>query len=80
MHTDPVHQRRGAGSLMLAWGLEQADKKGLLIYLQSSHEGRQLYKRFGFQETETFICDLSQWDGPSRDEVPIMVRPAKDVS
>ncbi|CEJ92815.1 hypothetical protein VHEMI08445 [[Torrubiella] hemipterigena] len=75
MHTTPSHRGRGAGSMMLAWGLSQADEKSLETYLQSSHEGRRLYEKLGFEQVETYVVDLSNWGGPPEDEVPIMIRP-----
>lgn len=61
--------------MMLAWGLSQADEKNLQTYLQSSHEGRRLYERFGFEQVDAYVVDFSKWGGPREDKVPIMIRP-----
>lgn len=74
VHTDPAHQRRGAGSIMMDWGTKQADARGLTGYVQASPQGRRLYESFGFKEVATHVVDLSKWGGPARDETPIMIR------
>ncbi|KAF5024092.1 hypothetical protein F66182_3836 [Fusarium sp. NRRL 66182] len=75
LHTDPKHQRRGAASLLLEWGLKEADRHGIPACLESSVEGRKLYEKFGFEEVERHIVDFSRWNGPSETIVPLMVRP-----
>ncbi|KAJ6779366.1 hypothetical protein PWT90_04031 [Aphanocladium album] len=68
------HQRRGAGSIMMDWGVKQADDRGLTSYVQASPEGRRLYEKFGFREVDTHVVDLTKWGGPARDATPIMIR------
>ncbi|OAA74502.1 Acyl-CoA N-acyltransferase [Akanthomyces lecanii RCEF 1005] len=75
VHTDPKHQRRGAGRMMMDWGTKEADDKGLVSYVQASPEGRGLYAKYGFQLVDIFAVDLSPWGGPARDETAIMIRP-----
>ncbi|KAK5111432.1 hypothetical protein LTR62_004884 [Meristemomyces frigidus] len=56
--TDPKYQGRGAGSQMMRFGLEQADKHGMEAYLEASPDAVRLYERFGFREagrTDTWI-------------------------
>lgn len=56
--TDPAYQGKGAGSLMMKWGLDQADAQGVEAYLEASPEGVPLYEKLGFREaarTDTFI-------------------------
>lgn len=43
--TVPEQQGRGAGGMLLAWGLRMADQEGLAIYLDSTVVGRGLYER-----------------------------------
>lgn len=74
MHTSPAHQRRGAGSMMLSWGIEQAKAKNLLLYLEASPEGRRLYQKFGFLVEKVHSVDLSKWGGPAKSDTPIMTR------
>ncbi|KAB8300518.1 hypothetical protein EYC80_000680 [Monilinia laxa] len=45
---DPEHRRRGAGNLMMEWGCKIADKMGLETFVESTDDGRELYKAHGF--------------------------------
>ncbi|KAF9776158.1 hypothetical protein IL306_005689 [Fusarium sp. DS 682] len=75
LNTDPKHQRRGAASLLLRSGLEEADSLGIPVVLESSVQGRKLYEKFGFEEVDRDTTDFSSWGGPSDVTVPLMVRP-----
>ncbi|RBR23289.1 uncharacterized protein FIESC28_03872 [Fusarium coffeatum] len=75
LHTDPKHQRRGAASLLIEWGLKEADRLGIPACLESSEEGRKLYERFGFEEVARHTINFSRWGGPSEITIPLMVRP-----
>ncbi|KAF7551023.1 hypothetical protein G7Z17_g5306 [Cylindrodendrum hubeiense] len=77
LHTQPKHQKRGAASLLLEWGLEEADRLGIPAFLESSQQGRRLYEKWGFREVETLTVDFSPWGGPSSIEVPLMLREPK---
>ncbi|KAJ5627002.1 hypothetical protein N7528_004429 [Penicillium herquei] len=46
--THPQYQRRGAASMLMKWGCDQADIKGLSVYLSASAEASALYTKFGF--------------------------------
>ncbi|KAK1246094.1 hypothetical protein MKX07_005163 [Trichoderma sp. CBMAI-0711] len=74
LHTDPDHQRRGAGSLCLQWGTAEADRLGLVSYLEASEEGRPLYEKFGFKEVGRVVVDLSKWGGTEPATAYLMVR------
>jgi ribosomal protein S18 acetylase RimI-like enzyme len=57
--TAPEHQRRGAGSRLIRWGLARADAAGWEAYLEASPEARALYEKLGFVvvgATETRIA------------------------
>lgn len=41
--------RRGIGSKLLQWGIEQADKSGHAVMLAASEDGAKLYARHGFK-------------------------------
>ncbi|KAF2116895.1 hypothetical protein BDV96DRAFT_658157 [Lophiotrema nucula] len=51
--THPMHERKGAGSLMLQWGIEQCEKTGRPAYLESTVEATSFYEKFGFQAKAT---------------------------
>lgn len=44
------HQGRGAGKMLMRYGVEQADKMQADIYVEASPPGVPLYQRFGFKE------------------------------
>lgn len=46
--THPDYQRRGAGSRLIQWGCDLADKNGTMAYVDASKEGAPLYQKFGF--------------------------------
>ncbi|RMZ01717.1 hypothetical protein D0862_06256 [Hortaea werneckii] len=56
--THPRYQGRGAGSMMINWGLERADQDNVAAYLEASPEAVSLYEKLGFQNvasTDTWI-------------------------
>lgn len=55
--TADAHQRRGVGSAALQWGIEESEKLGIPIYLESSDAGRSLYAKHGFVK-----LGLLPWD------------------
>ncbi|KFY15947.1 hypothetical protein V492_01664 [Pseudogymnoascus sp. VKM F-4246] len=46
--THPDYQRRGAGSMLVNWGCDLADKDGVSAYVDASKNGAPLYKKYGF--------------------------------
>ncbi|KAF2137611.1 uncharacterized protein K452DRAFT_291428 [Aplosporella prunicola CBS 121167] len=45
----PDYQRKGIGAILMQWGMDQADKDGLPIYLESTPAGYSLYKKMGLE-------------------------------
>lgn len=76
LHTDPIHQKRGAGSMLLQWGVNEADRLGIPSYLEATREAHRLYERYGFREVERLAIDLSKWESGLTAEVSLMLRPA----
>ncbi|KAF2257768.1 acyl-CoA N-acyltransferase [Lojkania enalia] len=74
--THPDHHRRGAGTLLTAWGCDRADEKGIEVYLEASPMGKPLYERFGFQEVGKVNVELGQF-GWKDLEFILMRRPSK---
>nr|POE71426.1 hypothetical protein CFP56_62521 [Quercus suber] len=56
--THPDHQRRGAGDLLVKWGCDEADRRGLLCCMMSSDVAWQLYERNGFAVMTRVEMDL----------------------
>lgn len=76
--TDPKHQRRGAGAMLVQWGCDVADELGLECYLEASDAGHRLYQKKGFTDVEYLDMDMSKYDksrGMHRHVV--MIRPVK---
>ncbi|WEW59615.1 hypothetical protein PRK78_005092 [Emydomyces testavorans] len=48
--THPDRQGCGAGTLLLKYGLEIADRYGIESYLEASPKGHPLYARYGFED------------------------------
>lgn len=63
LHTLPEHERKGAGTALLEWGIQLADSEGLSIRLLSTPPGFALYKKFGFVELGQTTFDLARWGG-----------------
>ncbi|RVX75840.1 hypothetical protein B0A52_00197 [Exophiala mesophila] len=57
LQTDPKHQGRGAGSMLIKWGTDIADKMRLPAYLESSPKAYKLYQKHGFNTIGVFTMD-----------------------
>ncbi|KAF2759344.1 acyl-CoA N-acyltransferase [Pseudovirgaria hyperparasitica] len=64
MVTLPEHQGRGAGRMMMKWGVDEADRLGLDAYVESSEAGRRLYESFGFKMLKERIWKLADYGIP----------------
>ena len=72
--TDPEHQRRGAGALLINWGLERADKAQLLSFLEATETGRPLYIKLGFKAVHEEVFDLSKYGAQGIETNTAMIR------
>ncbi|KAI1369335.1 acyl-CoA N-acyltransferase [Xylaria arbuscula] len=72
LHVDPKHQRRGAGAMLVNWGVEEAKKLGLPAYLESSPAGHSLYMRAGFRDIDVHSIDFTKWGKASNHITYIM--------
>lgn len=59
--TDPAHQRRGAGSMLVKWGCERADERGLISVLTASEAGLKVYLNHGFEVVRDYELDLTPY-------------------
>ncbi|KAI1753182.1 acyl-CoA N-acyltransferase [Xylaria castorea] len=77
----PDHQRRGAGRLLMQWGIDVAEKTGLSIYLESTGPGNSLYEAMGFERlTHVQIIHKAAVTGDSEDaEIPLMVKMPREA-
>lgn len=79
--TDPKHQGRGAGSMLMRIGTQNADQDGKEAYLEASPEGVSLYKKFGFEEAAILDTNIRSTRVNEGQEViyrnVFMLRPSK---
>jgi GNAT superfamily N-acetyltransferase len=72
--THPGHQRRGAGRLLLDWGLKKADEEGLVTYLDATRVAKPIYEKGGFEVRKAVEWDRTKWGGEGKDVHFCMVR------
>jgi hypothetical protein len=72
--TASQQRRRGAGSLLVRWGLEMSDTTGLPCYLQASGQGRRLYIHCGFRDINTVEFNLSDYGLEGVEKMTEMLR------
>ncbi|KIW13290.1 hypothetical protein PV08_08478 [Exophiala spinifera] len=59
--TSPQYQRQGAASLLMTWGVERADDRGVAIYVEASPDASRLYEKHGFHEVSRLRLDMAPW-------------------
>jgi len=52
-----AYRGRGVGHLMMEWGCKIADEMGLEAFVESTDDGRELYKSHGFVIVRPFFLD-----------------------
>lgn len=75
--TNPLHERRGAATLLLQWGLQRCINDSVPAYLESTIEAGPLYERHGFDSAEKIYVLLKGKEGESvlYEEVCFVFRP-----
>ena len=73
--TDPKHERRGAATILIKWGLDQCSQDKTSAYLESTPFAWALYTRLGFNPGERISMVLP--DGSVYEEVGFLFRPDK---
>lgn len=76
--TDPDHQSRGAGALLLDWGVKRADSEGLVTYLDATQVAKPIYEKRGFKVIRAIDWDRTKWGGEGVDVHYSMVRMPRD--
>ncbi|KAL1837286.1 hypothetical protein VTJ49DRAFT_4052 [Mycothermus thermophilus] len=72
--TAEQHRRKGAGGLLVQWGLDKQKETGLNCYLQASEQGRRLYRHYGFQDMDTVVFDLEKYGLKGVERMTEMIR------
>ena len=62
--THPDHRSRGAGSLLVQWGVHRADELGLEAFVEATKSGVRLYEKYGFVASDSFRAETER-DGAS---------------
>ena len=56
--TDPQHERRGAASMLINWGLERGKSEGVPVALESTKNAWPLYEKLEFQSEKRILMIL----------------------
>jgi len=56
----PDYRRRGAGRLLMDWGVNKADELGYETYIDATVEGKPLYDVYGFISADKHDFDVSE--------------------
>jgi predicted N-acetyltransferase YhbS len=75
---DPAEHRRGAGSMLIKWGLDKADKSSLPAFLEASAMGRPLYVRWGFEPKYEEYFDGEKYGVEGGESNTAMIRAPKE--
>ena len=79
IHTHPSHQGRGAGTQLVKWGTDIADKQHLQCYLEASPAGYPLFRKANFEEVTEMEIDLNKYRegrGSYKYKHVVMIRPS----
>ncbi|MCJ1472986.1 hypothetical protein MMC13_001635, partial [Lambiella insularis] len=78
LHVLPEYQRMGIGSALLEWGFQQFNLEKEKVWLGTQMRGRNLYRRYGWEDVDHVDIDLSDWGGKYRGygihRSPLMLR------
>ncbi|KAK5134952.1 hypothetical protein LTR08_005903 [Meristemomyces frigidus] len=75
--THPAHQRKGAGSMLVKWGCDKADEKGVMSALMASAAGQKVYQNHGFKVVFEKPFDLRPYGIDETELRRGMIRAAK---
>ncbi|KAI3399569.1 hypothetical protein diail_6208 [Diaporthe ilicicola] len=64
----PTRSRLGAGTALLQWGCDLADREHKTAWLEASPAGYSLYRRFGFEDVEVQDLKVTEKWGRVRSE------------
>ncbi|KAL2070411.1 hypothetical protein VTL71DRAFT_13437 [Oculimacula yallundae] len=73
------HQRRGIGAQLVKYGLEKADREGMICYLSGAPMGVPVYRKLGFEEVGKIEIPLEEFGSSGTHIHVAMVRHPKVV-
>lgn len=62
----PEYQKQGIGTALLRWGFKEFDLEKEKVWIQTQMRGRNVYRRYGWEEVDHLNIDLSEWGGKLR--------------
>ena len=71
----PAYQRKNIGSKLLRWGIVEAERANLPLFLESSDQGYQLYAKSGFKKLSDLGITLEDCGVVDLKEITLMIRP-----
>ncbi|KAH7355212.1 hypothetical protein BKA65DRAFT_236062 [Rhexocercosporidium sp. MPI-PUGE-AT-0058] len=75
--TSLSHQRHGIGAQLVKYGLEKADREGMVCYLSGAPMGVPVYRKLGFEEVGRMEIPLKGFGGSGTHIHVAMVRKFK---
>ena len=63
LYVDPSTKQRGLGTLLMEWGLERVDAKGMASSVVSTPNAKDFYAKFGFAEISHADLDMAKIRG-----------------
>ena len=60
--THPDYRRRGAGTILCKWGLEQATQKGWVLTVIASPLGKLIYEHLGYRLLGSAVVQVDEED------------------
>lgn len=74
MFVHPEYYGQGIGSKLLKWGTNEADKRGVKIWLTSTPQAIPVYQKKGWEITKEHSVDLGKYGGSGTYRRALMVR------
>lgn len=59
---------------MLEWGIKIADALHTRVYLEATHAGLPLYRKYGWKVLEQLVLDLEQYGERGKEVFTLMLR------
>jgi GNAT superfamily N-acetyltransferase len=77
--THPDARGRGYASKLLKWGINEAERNGARIYLESTPMAHELYQRYGWHDTDEMRFILAEYGGEGKIILKTMIREPQTV-